>query len=187
MNVLYAVSAQSNPLYQGAFGLHGRYQTYGQHSFIYDLIAAAYRRGVRVTLLVEGLSAFPLAEPLKKYARVFDIDEAPALGPIDLILVDEPTDKLVMSLPAGCPTICVIHKKTAVYSQTVQERCDKFLCMTEAALEYQSTKIPPSKLIMVNHGVDLERFKPSNDCGGTRKTQPNLLFYTRLNRQEATM
>jgi hypothetical protein len=63
MNLLYAVSAQGNPLYQGKFGLHGRYQTYGQHSFIYDLIAAAYRRGVRVTLLVEGLSGFPLAEP----------------------------------------------------------------------------------------------------------------------------
>src|SRR5438445_7678766 len=70
MNLLYAVSAQGNPLYQGKFGLHGRYQTYGQHSFIYDLIAAAYRRGVRVTLLVEGLSGFPLAEPLKKYAHV---------------------------------------------------------------------------------------------------------------------
>ena len=35
MNLLYAVSAQGNPLYQGKFGLHGRYQTYGQHSFIY--------------------------------------------------------------------------------------------------------------------------------------------------------
>ena len=58
MNLLYAVSAQGNPLYQGKFGLHGRYQTYGQHSFIYDLIAAAYRRGERVTLLVEGLSGF---------------------------------------------------------------------------------------------------------------------------------
>lgn len=29
MNVLYAVSAQCNPLYEGKFGLHGRYQTYG--------------------------------------------------------------------------------------------------------------------------------------------------------------
>src|SRR5258708_37092095 len=67
MNLLYAVSAQGNPLYQGKFGLHGRYQTYGQHRFIYDLIAAAYRRGVRVTLLVEGLRAFPLAA-LKKRA-----------------------------------------------------------------------------------------------------------------------
>jgi len=84
MNVLYAVSAQSNPLYQGKFGLHGRYQTYGQHSFIYDLIAAAYRRGVRVTLLVEGLSAFPLAEPLKKYAHVLELDEAPQLGTVDV-------------------------------------------------------------------------------------------------------
>jgi hypothetical protein len=85
---------------------------YGQHSFIYDLIATAHRRGVHVTLLVEGLAAFPLAEPVKKYARVFEMDEAGQLGPIDLILVDEPTDKLVMSLPTGCPAICVIHKKT---------------------------------------------------------------------------
>ena len=187
MNLLYALSAESNPLYQGKFGLHGRYQTYGQHSFIYDLIAAAYRRGVRVTLLVEGLNAFPLTEPLKKYAHVLEMDEASQLGSIDLILVDEPTDKLVMFLPAGCPAICVVHKKTAVYSQMVQDRCDQFLCMSEAALEYQSTKIPPSKLIMVNHGVDLERFKPSDDSLGTRKRQPKLLFYTRLNRQEATM
>ena len=88
MNLLYAVSAQGNPLYQGKFGLHGRYQTYGQHSFIYDLIAAAYRRGVRVTLLVEGLSGFPLAEPLKKYAHAFELDEAPQLGTVDLVLLD---------------------------------------------------------------------------------------------------
>jgi len=187
MNLLYAVSAQDNPLYRGKFGLHGRYQTYGQHSFIYDLIAAAFRRGVRVTLLVEGLSGFPLAEPLKKYARVFELDEAPQLGPIDLILVDEPTDKLVMSLPAEGRAICIIHKKDSVYSREVQDRCDQFLCVTEAALEYQSTKIPPSKLRMVHHGVDLERFKLSNDPEEKSKTRPELLFYTRLNRQEATM
>src|SRR5262249_15853552 len=146
-------------------GLHGRYQTYGQHSFIYDLIAAAHRRGVRVTLLVEGLSAFPLAEPLRKYGRVLEMDDAPAVGPIDLILVDEPTDKLVMSLPAGCPAICIIHKKDAAYSQEVHHRCDQFLCMTEAALEYQSTMISRDKLKLVHHGVDLERFKPCNDSG----------------------
>src|SRR5258708_26136406 len=115
------------------------------------------------------------------------MDEGAEVGPIDLILLDEPTDKLVASLPAGSPIICIIHRKTSAYSQEIQDRCDRFLCMTEAALEYQSTKIPPKKLVMVNHGVDLERFKPSDDCGGTRKTQPNLLFYTRLNRQEATI
>src|SRR5205807_5596613 len=49
-----------------------------------DLIAAAYRRGVRVTLLVEGLSGFPLAEPLKKYAHVLELDEAPQLGTVDV-------------------------------------------------------------------------------------------------------
>ena len=186
MNLLYAVSAQGNPLYQGKFGLHGRYQTYGQHSFIYDLIAAAYRRGVRVTLLVEGLSGFPLAEPLKKYAHVFELDEAPQLGTVDLVLVDQPTDKLVKSLPAGCPAICIIHKKDSVYSREVQDRCDQFLCVTDAALEYQSTRIPLGKLRMVHHGVDLERFKLANEPKGKNNAQPKLLFYTRLNRQEAT-
>src|SRR2546428_13012438 len=86
MNLLYAVSAQGNPLYQGKFGLHGRYQTYGQHSFIYDLIAAAYRRGVRVTLLVGGLSGFQLAEPFRKYPHVFKLDEAPQLRQVTLFL-----------------------------------------------------------------------------------------------------
>ncbi len=80
MNVLYAVSARSNPLYRGKFGLHGRYQTYGQHSFIYDVIAAASRRGVHITLLIEGLSAFPLAEPLKEYSRVSEMDERPQVA-----------------------------------------------------------------------------------------------------------
>jgi hypothetical protein len=68
MNVLYTVSARGNPLYLGKFGLHGRYQTYGQvntasyMTSLQPLLGA----GSRVTLLVEGLSAFPLAEPLKK-------------------------------------------------------------------------------------------------------------------------
>lgn len=187
MNVLYAVSAQENPLYRGKFGLRGRYQTYGQHSFIYDLIAAASRRGVHVTLLVEGLSSFPLAEPLKQYARVLELDELPPLGPTDLILIDEPTDKLVALLPAGSPIVCVIHRKTSVYSQNTQDRCDQFLCMTEAALEYQSARIPPSKLRMVHHGVDLQRFKPLNEPKPRSKTRPHLLFYSRLDREEATM
>jgi len=187
MNVLYAVSARDNPLYRGKFGLHGRYQTYGQHSFIYDLIAAASRRGVNVTLLVEGLSEFPLAEPLKEYSRVFEMDERAEVGPIDLILLDEPTDKLVASLPAGSPIICIIHRKTSAYSQEIQDRCDQFLCMTEAALEYQSTKIPPKKLVMVHHGIDLQRFRLTNETRVQRKAQPNLLFYTRLDREEVTM
>lgn len=187
MNVLYAVSARDNPLYRGKFRLHGRYQTYGQHSFIYDLIAAAFRRRVHVTLLVEGLSAFPLAEPLMKYGRVLEMDEQPPVGPIDLILLDEPTDKLVASLPTGIPIICIIHRKTAAYSQEIQDRCDQFLCMTEASLEYQSTKIPPSKLRMVHHGVDLQRFTLSKETRVQKKTRPNLLFYTRLDREEVTM
>jgi glycosyltransferase involved in cell wall biosynthesis len=130
-----------------------------------------------VTLLVEGLSAFPLAEPLKKYSRVLEMDEQAQLA----------TDTLVASLPAGSPIICVIHRKTSAYSQEIQDRCDQFLCFTEAALEYRSTKIPPSKLRMVHHGVDLQRFRPSNEIPVQRKTRPNLLFYTRLDREEVTM
>src|SRR5260370_34906471 len=59
--------------------------------------------------------------------------------------------------------------------------------MTEAALEYHSTKIPPSKLRMVHHGIDLQRFRLTNETRVQRKTQPNLLFYTRLDREEVIM
>jgi len=187
MNVVYAVSAQGNPLYRGKFEHRGRYQTYGQHSFIYDLIAAVSRRGVQTTLLVEGLSTFPLAEPLKRYASVSELNEGSLIEPIDLILLDEPSDRLVSLLPVGIPAICFIHKKTAVYSQELQDRCDYFVCMTEAALEYQSTRIAPSKLKLVHHGVDLERFKPSHESRPRSESRPNLLFYTRLDRKESTM
>jgi len=187
MNVLYAVSAQGNPLYRGKFGLHGRYQTYGQHGFIYDLISAASRRGVRATLLVEELSVFPLAEPLRKYARVSELNEESLAEPIDLILLDEPSERLMSFLPAGVPAICFIHRKTSVYSQEIRDRCDHFVCMTEAALEYQSTRIAPGKLKLVHHGVDVERFTPSHQIRERNKSRPNLLFYTRLDREESTM
>ena len=38
MRVVYLLSSSGNPLYGGQYELNSRYQTYGQHSFIYDLV-----------------------------------------------------------------------------------------------------------------------------------------------------
>lgn len=72
MTLLYGISFRENPLYGGKYRLRGRYQTYGQQAFVYDVVVAASRRGVKVTVMVEGLHAFPLAEPLRRHCTVVD-------------------------------------------------------------------------------------------------------------------
>jgi len=52
--------------------------------------------------------------------------------------------------------------------------------MTEAALEYQATKIPRIKLVLIHQGVDLQRFMPSQETRKRTSREPNVLFYTRL-------
>ena len=59
MHILYLVSAIGNPLYDGRYELRGRYMTFGQQSFIYDLIAGLAKRGDTVTLAIEGAAQFP--------------------------------------------------------------------------------------------------------------------------------
>ena len=63
MRVVYLLSSSGNLLYGGQYELNSRYQTYGQHSFIYDLIRAAARRGILVDLLIDGRDTFPLTVP----------------------------------------------------------------------------------------------------------------------------
>ncbi|HEX2190188.1 MAG TPA: hypothetical protein VHG51_14875, partial [Longimicrobiaceae bacterium] len=93
MDLLYVLSAAGNLLYEGQFGLHGRYQTYGQQSFIYDLLVAASRHSVRVSLAVDDPRVFPLTSPLARYATVHDFSaiRRPG-GPPSAAIVDVVSD-----------------------------------------------------------------------------------------------
>src|SRR5215203_3549927 len=86
LHILYLVSAIGNPLYDGRYELHGRYMTFGQHSFILDLITGMAQRGVTVTLAVAGLEQFSLTIPLRRFCRVIDPLEDAAMEDVDLVL-----------------------------------------------------------------------------------------------------
>jgi glycosyltransferase involved in cell wall biosynthesis len=154
---------------------------------VYDVVVAASRRGVRVTLMVEGLRAFPLAEPLRRHCTVVDADNRREVGPVDLTLVDEPSQTLLRAIPPHVRTLCCVHKKGAIYSEAVRERCDGFICMTEGTVDYQAKYITRDKLIFARHGVDLQRFVPNVDRPRVQNRRPHVLFYSRLDREESVM
>jgi glycosyltransferase involved in cell wall biosynthesis len=181
MNILYLISASDNPLYRGRYQLHERYQTYGQHSFIYDFVVAASRRGIKIDLLVEGLHLFPLAQPLTSYCNMFDLADAPEPGPIDLALVDEIPDRLMDWLPDGVLAFGIIHNAGSIFSAERQARCSRFICMTEAALDRQMKSIPAEKLALIHQGVNTERFKPQpKNEAKAASLQPRVLIYSRM-------
>ena len=179
MRLLYLVSTAGNRLYDGKHEIQARYQTCGQHSFIYDLIAAASRRGIIVDLVVDGLDAFPLAAPLASFCNVHDLAQASSLDAPDFALVDEIPPHLLDVLPSYVPAFCIVHNAAAHYPHALQTRCFRFVCMTETAVRHQTRSIPREKLVLIHQGVDTERFRlrprksSPSDC-------PRVLVYSRM-------
>src|SRR3954470_12771936 len=187
MRVAYLLSSSGNPLYDGQYELNSRYQTYGQHSFIYDLVRAASRRGILVDLLIDGRDAFPLTVPLASSCDVHDFETAPplALADADFALVDEIPEYLLSVLPDHVPAFCIVHNAAADYPDAMMQRCTTFLCMTETAFRYQSRTIPIEKLVLIRQGVDLERFMPKPRSLGPSR-DPRVLVYSRMDQEKET-
>jgi glycosyltransferase involved in cell wall biosynthesis len=187
MRVVYLLSASGNPLYGGQYELNSRYQTYGQHSFIYDLVRAAARRGILVDLLIDGRDTFPLTVPLASSCDVHDFATAPslALADADFALVDEIPEHLLNVLPDHVRAFCIVHNAAADYSGAMKRRCTKFLCMTETAFRYQSRSIPIEQLVLIRQGVDLERFLPKPRSSGP-SPDPRVLVYSRMDQEKET-
>jgi glycosyltransferase involved in cell wall biosynthesis len=187
MNILYLISATYNPAYQGKFKLHDRYQTYGQHSFIYDFCAAASRKGIIINLSVEGSKSFPLLEPLRPYCNIIEFSGVLEPWEPDLILVDVVPDHLLELVPPGIPTFCVVHEAGMNYSKTFRERCDRFVCMTETAVNHQAKRVEPSKVVLIPQGVDTERFRPQHSSTTLCSRKPRILVYSRLDESKDTL
>src|SRR5215213_6072672 len=188
MRVVYLLASSGNPLYNGQYELNSRYQTYGQHSFIYDLVRAASRRGILVDLLLDGRDTFPLTVPLASSCDVHDFETAPllALAGADFALVDEIPEHLLGVLPDHVPAFCIVHNAAADYPDAMMQRCTTFLCMTETAFRYQSRTIPIEKLVLIRQGVDLDRFVPKPRPSGPSRN-PRVLVYSRMDHEkEAT-
>jgi glycosyltransferase involved in cell wall biosynthesis len=159
--------------------LQERYQTYGQHSFIYDFVAAASWRRIDVSLLVDGLDAFPLAKPLAVYCDVTEFMRNSSPIDADLILLDQVSGPILAELPADVPAFCLVHNAGAVYPSSLHARCDKLVCMTERSFALQQRNVDTEKLVLIHQGVDTHRFNPHPvEAGGG--SEPRVLLYTRM-------
>jgi glycosyltransferase involved in cell wall biosynthesis len=181
--MVYLLSATGNPLYDGRYRLYSRYQTSGQHSFIFDLFRAASRRGLSIDLLIEGLDDFSLTAPLEPYCNIFDVATVPSFAETDFALIDEVSERLLEVLPVEVPAFCVVHDAATNYSPAMQRRCRGFLCMTEAALRYQARSIVAEKLMLIRQGVDLERFRPRLPPSRSSRC-PRVLVSSRLDEEK---
>jgi glycosyltransferase involved in cell wall biosynthesis len=183
--ILYVVSSRENPLYplySTRLMLQGRRQTYGQHSFIYDLIATLARGGWDVDLLLEGHDEFPLAKPLSRYCRVLEADRTSnetLAHRYHCALLDETPDGLLPFIPDNVPTLRIVHHAGSVYSPAVIARCTYFVCMSENSFRRHVALVGPTKARLIHQGVDLVRFRPDDSRVGSTSTT-SVLLYSRL-------
>ncbi|HEX7304499.1 hypothetical protein [Lentzea sp.] len=176
MHITYLLDGSGNPLYGGRYDLHGGFHTYGQQTYILDLITGLARRGHSVRLVARGIERFPVLEALRHITNVA-VSTDVGRG-TDLLLVDEAPDQMVSAFDPAITTFNIIHHAQAIASSYMTERSTLFLCMTENALRTQRKRVPFGKCVLLPQGVDLQRFRPVHERGATDR--PRLLMYCRL-------
>lgn len=185
MKVWYYVSTHSNLLYGGAFFSHGRYKSYGQHSFIYDFVISAFRNSVEVDLIIEGLQAFPILKIVEPYCNVVCPEEVESsLSRPDIVVIDVVDERMIERIPRFCPVLCMVHNAGEIYTEQLINICDRFICMTETAYAFQSKRIAPEKLWLINQGIDLSRFSADRMQPAAEEKHRKVLYYTRLNTEK---
>jgi hypothetical protein len=180
LHILYLVSALDNPLYDGRYELYGRYMTFGQQSFMLDLITRLTCRGERVTLAIEGMERFPLAEPMRRFCRIIDPRETALPADADLLLLDEGSDRLLESCPPAVPAFRIVHNAAIRFPDPVVRHCQRFVCLTERAMELLTLRIPAEKLMLAHQGVDLDRFDERFPRPRVDPAHIRVLMYSRL-------
>jgi glycosyltransferase involved in cell wall biosynthesis len=183
MHVLYYLSVTDNLLYGPSFLLHGRFKTFGQHSYVLDVVAALVKTGIHVDLAVDNLSSFALKAPLSRICEVTEWAgrRSSASPSPSLIIVDSTNASVVPHLPKDAPIVLIVHRASERFPEVLLERVDHIACMTENAMELQAAFSPPDKLRLIRQGVDLTRFVPRQPRALAR-SMPELLWYTRLDR-----
>ncbi|KOV64090.1 hypothetical protein ADK64_17930 [Streptomyces sp. MMG1121] len=172
------LATSSNAIYDGKYGQHGRYHTYGQQSFVLDLIGTMSRAGHTVWLTIDDPSRFALTSTLRGMDSVTVTEEIDPSGKTDLILVDDVHDEMLMQFREHIPAFRIVHHAGRRSSDYLVARCERFLCMTENALSLQRRYLPRDRAVLVHQGVDLERFPAV--LGKSRPRRPRVLLYCRL-------
>ncbi|MFB7493292.1 hypothetical protein ACFC09_01065 [Streptomyces sp. NPDC056161] len=178
MHITYLLATGSNAIYDGKYSQRGRYHTYGQQSFVLDLIGTMSRAGHTVQLIVDDPARFALTSTFRGMDSVTVTEEIDPSGKTDLILVDEVPDEMLMRFDEHIPAFRIVHHAGRRSSDYLVARCARFLCMTENALSLQRKYLPEDQAVLIHQGVDLERFPAVH--GTSRRPKPRVLLYCRL-------
>ncbi|MFJ6125320.1 hypothetical protein ACIQKE_09535 [Streptomyces griseoviridis] len=178
VRITYLLATGGNAIYDGKHGQGGRYHTYGQHSFVLDLIRVMSKAGHEVRLVVDDLQRFAFTSTFRELPAVRVTDEADPAEKTDLLLVDEASDAMLQVFPEDVPAFRIVHHAGRCSSAYLVERCARFLCMTRNALELQRKYLPAGRAVLVHQGVDLERF-PAIPFK-SRGERPKVLVYCRM-------
>ncbi|MFJ6895193.1 hypothetical protein [Streptomyces hokutonensis] len=158
MHITYLIGVGGNPLYDGKHREGNRYHTYGQHTFVLDLVRALCRGGHEVRLVVDDLDCFALTSALREVSSASVTDETSSRQGTDLLLVDEGADEMLARFPDETPAFRIVHHAGRRSSDRVVERCARFICMTENSLSLQGSYLPQNRPVLIHQGVDLDRF-----------------------------
>lgn len=145
MHITYLLATGSNALYDGKYSQRGRYHTYGQQSFVLDLIRTMSRAGHTVRLIVDAPSSFALTSTFRSMDSVTVAEETDPSGKTDLILVDEVPDEMLRDFDEHIPAFRIVHHAGRHSSDYLVSRCTRFLCMTENALSLQRSYLPRTR------------------------------------------
>ncbi|MDT4991924.1 MAG: hypothetical protein QOH97_1816 [Actinoplanes sp.] len=176
MHITYLLDGSANSLYDGKHGMNGRFHTYGQQTYILDLITGLARRGHAVRVVARGAEKLPVLATLERLANVSVATDWG--GGTDLLLVDEAPDDLVAAFDPELPALKIVHDALSVASPYLVERCLRFVCMTENAVRNQEQRLPPGKTVLLRQGIDLQRFHPFAER--STPARPRVLMCCRL-------
>ncbi len=185
MRMRYYISTKENLLYGSKFYYQGRFQSYGQHSFIYDFLINAYKQNIKVDLIVDEIKNFPIYKIIQPYCTLVEWRKAGSLETADIAIVDVICERMTRCLPVETPKICIVHNAGTLFNRALIEMCNCFICMTETAWNFQVKTIPSEKLVLIHQGVDLKRFRRRNELFDLKQNRNlNILIYTRMNQDK---
>ena len=176
MQISYFLGSSNNPLYGGDFRRGKSFMTFGQHSFLYDLLLALIDRKIDVKVYVDDVEAFPLKRKLEGHGISCKLLQIHNIYSSDIIILDSLPDKFLKCFFDGYK-FGIIHNYMLPCSEDFYNAADSLICMTPMAIKKQQMFYSSNKYRLIKQGIYLPRF---TYCQPIKKSPQNVLFYSRM-------
>lgn len=172
MKISYFLGTSNNPLYRGDFRFGKSFLTFGQHSFLYDLLLALVDRKIDVRVYVDDVEAFPLNNKLEGHGISCELIQINKIYSSDIIILDSLSDKFLKCKFDGYK-FGIIHNYMVPCTEDFYNSVDSLVCMTPMAVKKQGMFYASNKYHLIRQGVYLPRF---THCPPIKKA-PTMYFF----------